>query len=865
MLTTFLLVLAQSLSKPEKAQNGKGMDVFHFNSQLTRQQAYFIIFEPLKNDFMKFQKALIVFLTLLSITINAQSRKYRAEKDKIHNIIHTKLKVDFNFEKKELNGEEWVTLKPHFYETDKLTLDAKAMKIHKVSLDGTDLPYNYDDFELKIELPKKYTRTEEFTIYIKYTARPERVKQKGSAAITDAKGLYFINPKGLEKDKPTQIWTQGETEASSCWFPTIDAPNQKTSQEIYITVPKKYVTLSNGKLEKQTDNPNGTRTDYWNFTQKHAPYLFFMGVGEYEIIKDTYKNIPVEYYVEKEYAPYARDIFGNTPEMLAFFSKITGVEYPWNKYAQIVGRDYVSGAMENTTAVIHGEKAYQMPGQLIDENVQENTIAHEAFHHWFGDLVTTESWSNLTVNESFANYSEYLWLEHKYGRNEADAHLFEDTQAYKSGDNYDKHLVRFYYDDKEDMFDAVSYNKGGAILHMLRNYLGDEAFYAGLNKYLTDYKYKAAEAHQLRLALEEVTGKDLNWFFNQWYFNSGHPKLDISYDYNKLRKTVTVNIVQTQINEFKFPFAIDIFEGGKRTRHNVFVEGRDASFTFPFTKHPNLIQINADGVLLCDIKENKVLSDYIYQLKHADNYAHKREALLEVAKRQDDKNAFNAIANAMNDDFYKIRVLALENVNLINKHTKKRVIKKIMDLANNDPKTLVQAAAVETLGKLTDPELKSVFEKGLQSKSYSVLGKSLVGMYYIDKDLAIQKSKTLPLEVKRIIATPLTRIYLEENDHDELSFIASNVMAGMFLSQNKKIQSLYKKAFDKISKSDNTKAIENLSNDIVAKGIQYKQYNFDKVGVNLLRQMVQMQKKAKPATLEANMDAIQKAMAKILE
>ncbi|WP_028891868.1 M1 family metallopeptidase [Tenacibaculum sp. 47A_GOM-205m] len=815
---------------------------------------------------MKFQKLLVVVVTLFTVALYSQSDKaYRAERDKVHSLIHTKLKVDFNFQEQEMNGEEWVTLKPHFYETDKVTLDAKAMVIHKVTMNNQPLDFNYDDFELVINLPRKYNRKEEFTLYIKYTARPERVKQKGSAAITSAKGLYFINPKGLDKNKPTQIWTQGETEASSCWFPTIDAPNQKTSQEIYMTVPQKYVTLSNGKLEKQTTNANGTRTDYWNFTQKHAPYLFFMGVGEYEIIKDKYKDIPVDYYVEKEYAPYAKDIFGNTPEMLAFFSKITGIEYPWNKYAQIVGRDYVSGAMENTTAVIHGERAYQTPGQLIDENVQENTIAHEAFHHWFGDLVTTESWSNLTVNESFANYSEYLWLEHKYGKDEADAHLFEDSEAYKQGQNYDKHLVRFYYDDKEDMFDAVSYNKGGAILHMLRNYVGDDAFYTTLNTYLTDYKYGTAEAHQLRLAFEKVTGKDLNWFFNQWYFNSGHPKLSISYDYNKLRKTVTINIMQIQMNEFKFPFAIDVFEGGKRTRHNVFVDARDASFTFPFIKQPDLIQVNADGVLLCDISENKVLSDYIYQLKHAQNYAHKREALLEVVKHQDDKNAFNAVAGAMNDDFYKIRILALENINLINKYSKKNVIDKIMRMANSDPKTLVQAAAIETLGKLTDPALKSVFDKGLQSKSYSVLGKSLVAMYYIDKQLAIQKSKTLPLEVKKIVATPLTRIYLEENDDTELSFIAGNVMAGMFLSPNKKIQSLYKEAFDKIGKSNNTEAIQNLTDDIVAKGLQYKQYNFDKVGINLLRQLVEMQKANNPSNIDNNLRVIQIATAKLLE
>ena len=815
---------------------------------------------------MKFYKIFTFIITFFTLTIFSQTDDiYRAEKEKIHDLIHTKLKVDFNFNKKELNGEEWLTLKPHFYETSKVTLDAKAMLIHKITMNNQSLDYNYDDFKLIIDLPRAYNRSEEFTIYIKYTARPEKVKQQGSAAITAAKGLYFINPTGLDKSKPTQIWTQGETEASSCWFPTIDAPNQKTSQEIFITVSNKYVTLSNGKLENQTENTNGTRTDYWNFTQKHAPYLFFMGVGEYEIVKDSYKNIPVDYYVEKKYAPYAKDIFGNTPEMLAFFSKITGVEYPWNKYAQIVGRDYVSGAMENTTAVIHGEKAYQMPGQLIDENIQENTIAHEAFHHWFGDLVTAESWSNLTVNESFANYSEYLWQEHKYGKDAADAHLLEDIEAYKNGQNFDKHLVRFTYDDKEDMFDAVSYNKGGAILHMLRKYLGDEAFYAGLNEYLTTNKYQTGEAHQLRLTFEKISGKDLNWFFNQWYFNSGHPKLEISYDYNKLRKTITVNIIQNQANNFKFPFAIDVFEGDKRTRHNVFVNGREASFTLPFNKHPDLIQVNADGVLLCDINENKVLSDYIYQLKYADNYMHKKEALLEVAKKQDDNKAFNAIANAMSDDFYKIRILALNNINLAYKNSKRKVIEKIMQIAMNDNKTLVQAAAIETLGKLIEAELKPVFEKGLQSKSFAVVGKSLVAMYYIDKDLAIKKSKTLPNAVKKIIATPLTRIYLEENDDDELTFIASNVMSGMFLSQNKKIQSLYRKAFNKIAKSNNTKAIKNLADDIVAKGIQYKQYSFDKVGINLLRQVVQKQKKENLSNRKNNIEIVKLAMAKLLE
>lgn len=810
-------------------------------------------------------KKWMIFILLMFSFINFSQTydSYRPERDKVHDLVHTKLKVDFNFDKKELNGEAWVTAKPHFYTTNILSLDAKAMIIHQVFLGNKALDYHYDGFKINIDLPKNYMKDETFTIYIKYTARPEKVKQKGSAAITSAKGLYFINADGFDKNKPTQIWTQGETEANSCWFPTIDAPNQKTTQEIYITVPNRFVTLSNGKLINQVVNgPN--RTDYWKMDKKHAPYLFFMGIGEYEIIEDSYNSIPVNYYVEKKYAPYAKDIFGKTPEMMEFFSKLLGVAFPWDTYSQIVGRDFVSGAMENTTAVIHGEQAYQTPGQLIDENTQENTIAHELFHHWFGNLVTSESWSNLTLNESFANYSEYLWREHEYGKLDADMHLFESNQAYLNGQNNNKHLVRFTYADKEDMFDLVSYNKGGAILHMLRNYLGDPAFFQGLKEYLITYKYNAAEVHQLRLIFEKITGKDLNWFFNQWYYNSGHPIIDVSYDYNTIQQKVTVNVLQLNSKEFAFPLAIDIFEGGKRIRNHVFVNRKDASFTFTYSKQPSLIQVNADGVLLCEINENKVLSDYIFQLKNAKNYAHRREALLSVSKKQEEKNAFNAVSDAMNDASYKIRILALEKIDLINKFTKKNTIQKIKQIANSDKKTLVQAVAVETLGKLTDPELKSIFIKALDSKSYSVLGKALVAMYYIDKELAIERSRKLPDEIRKILATPLTRIYIEEKDEKELPFIAKSILSGMFLIGDDATKAMYQKAFKQISESNNSEAIENLVDDMVIKGNQYKSFNFDKVVINLMRSMVKDQKRKNVANKDRNIQIIKQAMAKLL-
>ena len=814
---------------------------------------------------MKLQHLVIIFFTLLCSSIFSQTPDiYKSEREKIFDLVHTKLKVDFNFSDKTMNGEAWVTLKPHYYDANKVVLDANTMIISEVKLNEKNLNFTYNDFDLEIVLPKTYTKNQEFTLYIKYLSQPEKVKDRGSKAITDAKGLYFINTDGFDKNKTAQIWTQGETQANSAWFPTIDAPNQKMTQEIEITVPNKYATLSNGALINQIKKGKN-RTDHWKLDKKHAPYLAFIGVGEFEIIKDNYKNISVDYYVEKEYAPYAKEIFGLTPEMIGFFETKLGVEFPWNKYSQIVVRDYVSGAMENTTAVVHGEQAYQKPGQLIDNNIQENTIAHEIFHHWFGNLVTSESWSNLALNESFANYSEYLWREYKYGKVNAEMHLFDQVEAYKNAqDAKNKSLVRFTYDDREDLFDLVSYNKGGAILHMLRKVVGDKAFFEGLKLYLTKYQYQSAEVHQLRLVFEELTGKDLNWFFNQWFYGAGHPDIQVSYDYNTLRKTVTVNLFQLQAGYFQFPISIDVFEGSKKTRHTVFVDAKDASFTFPYKSQPNLIQINSDNNLICDLNENKILSDYIFQLKHADNFVHRREALFEVVKKQEEKDAFNAVVEALNDQSYKIRILALENIDLINKFSKRDAINKIINIANNDKKTLVQASAIGTLGKLIDVELIPIFEKALETKSYSVLGRALVSMYYVNKEKALKKSKTLPYEVRKILATPLTRIFIEEKDDSELPFIAKSVVSGMFLSNDEPTKILFKSAFKQISESNNTVAIQNVVDDMVVKGKQYKGFNFDKVAINLMRNMVNDQKKADKPNREKNIAIIKAAMAKLL-
>lgn len=805
---------------------------------------------------------ILIFFTIFYATAQ---KTYQPEREKINSLVHTKLKIDFNFKTKQVNGEAWLTLKPHFYNTQKVTLDAKQFTINKVKVNNKTAKYKYDKNQIVIDLNKTYKKGQEYSIYIKYIANPEKVLNEGGLAISDNKGLYFINPLGTEKDKPTQIWTQGETESNSCWFPTIDTPNQKTTQEIYITVPKKYLTLSNGKLISQTNNNNNTRTDYWKMDKKHAPYLVFVGVGEFSVVKDKWQDKEVNYYVEKEYEYVAKDIFGNTPEMITFFSNLTKIPFPWNKYHQIAVRDFVSGAMENTTAVVHAEDVQQHKGQLIDENKWEGTIAHELFHHWFGNLVTTESWANLTVNESFATYSVYLWYEYKYGKDKAAAHLHKDVQSYLESQNENKKLVRFYYKDKDDMFDTVSYQKGSAILHMLRDFLGDDAFFEGLHLYLTKHKFGTAEAHQLRLALEEVSGKDLNWFFNQWYFGSGHIKLNVSYDYNTITKNVTVNIKQIG-KEFKFPLSIDIYEEEKKAkRHHVWVDAKDKSFTFTFNKIPRLINVDAKKVLLAEITDNKTLEQYIYQYHNAPEYLDRLYALQQVVKQQSNKQAFNTVAKALNDKYYEIRIFALKNIDLFLKNSKQPTIQEIENIARKDPKTLVRAAAIEVLGKLIDIKYKELFKQSVTHDSYAIKGSSLVALYQIDKESGAEALKTFNNQLKNSLPDAVTSIYINEKDKTELPFIANHVLKGMFLTSDKEKQKMYAQAFRWIAEGNNIEAIKNITNSFVKYGNQYRKYQFDQVAVNMLNQVLFIQQKSSNTNKEKSILIIKEGLAKLLK
>ncbi len=705
---------------------------------------------------------------------------YNPSYKRTNDLLHTKLELSFNWEKQHVLGKAWLDFKPLFYSTNILELDAKGFDIHAIEVNGKKVEYDYDDEILTIALGKEFSAKEKYQVFIDYTAKPNERKAGGSAAITSDKGLFFINPTKDEGDKPQQIWTQGETENNSAWFPTVDKPNERTTQEIYLTVRDEFKTLSNGLLKSSKKNSDGTRTDYWDMDMPHAPYLFMLAIGDFAIVEEKWEGMLLQYYVEPKYEKHAKAIFSNTPEMLTFFSDYVGVKYPWQKYSQVVVRDYVSGAMENTTGVIFGDFVQRTDRELID-NTNERIVAHELMHHWFGDLVTCESWANLTMNEGFANYSEYLWFEHEYGRDAADYHLFGEQAGYlNSATMMGAHpLIHFGYNDKEDMFDAHSYNKGGAVLHMLRKTVGDDAFRAGLKKYLTDNQFEAVEAHDLRLAMEDVTGMDLNWFFNQWYFEEGHPTVNIEYGYDASSSEAIVSIKQTQEGNypgiFILPMAIDIYLTNNKApiRKMVQMDQREQTFRFPVSAKPKLILADAEHYLLGSFEENnKSEEEYVFQFNNAPLFKDRYTALL--GTKESSSNAVKTIREkALNDKFWAIRNLALDAVTLTDNPA---VITKIADIAKNDPHSKVKASALLKLAEIGDKQHTNIVKSAISNeKSYTVIAAGLEALAVLDIDEAISYAPKLEKEESASILAAVGKLYAEKGEIAKMPFFEKHL------------------------------------------------------------------------------------------
>lgn len=692
-------------------------------------------------------KDTVQYVTMDTMEVSAAAGPvpYRATATKVWEIKHTRIALSFNFKEKTADVKEWISLTPYFYQVDTLVLDAKGMRIDSVLMvtpkGKTKVNYTYENDQLTIRFGQVFRMGFNVELYLKYTAMPYAKSAGGSGAIRDDRGLYFINTDYKVPHKPSQIWTQGETESNSHWMITIDKPNTRFTSQIELTVPDSFTTLSNGALIKKIPAGKGMRTDIWKMDMPLSVYTAMFAIGKFKVDVNNWRGKEVSYYVEPEYEQVAYLMFNHTRDMMEYFSQRTGVPYPWNKYSSVVVRDYVSGAMENTSATLFGEFMNQNAREVADKN-SEDVVCHELFHQWFGDYVTCESWSNITVNESFANYGEQMWRSYRYGKASCDELAYNDLMGYIATSSFkDPPLVRFKYDSREDVFDAISYNKGGAILRYLNFLMGDAAFDKAMNIYLTKNALKATEADHWRLAVEEATGQDWNWFFNQWYYRGGHPVLKVSYDYNDSLQKLTVTVKQNQEDSsfmYRLPLKAAIFYDHEKTVVDWEIAKKKHIFTFPYKNGvPPVIVPDHAHVLPGEIKDGKKMQQWKVQMANTDDYISKRLAVNAASKLLSDGNSQAIIDLALKDNIHPIRKHALSQLrNTTNEKYQKRWAEYVISVAKYDSDKLVRAEAFYTLGDWKVAEGKDLMLKAVRYSSYAIAGAALEALSKIDMDTA---------------------------------------------------------------------------------------------------------------------------------
>jgi aminopeptidase N len=487
------------------------------------------------------------------------------------NIDHMWLSVEPDFEHRTIKCKQQLKLTTR-QETDKIQIDCaanetgqpaannhKPIQIESVFLsdaasDGVrkKISYSISENKLIIETAERLLEGSKGHLFINYTA-------KGSPP---GQGFHFIK---RDEQSSKQAWTQGEAIESRNWFPCFDNPQIKFPREISVIVPENFIVISNGEMDIIDQEVNGEKKKkyVWEEPNPNPAYLTSITIGEFiETSKgEIYKGrVPLRYYVPKDREEDADRTFKDTSKMMEFFETFLDTEYPYSKYSQVMVEDFPYGGMENTTCTtlntdyLHDKRAH------LDFS-SDDVITHELAHHWFGDLVTCKDWEHIWLNEGFASYFEALYLEHNKGSNESQYYLLQIVDTYIEASKLDKlALVTKYYRHPDEQFDfGHMYKKGGYVVHMLRNYIGNDDFRKSLKTYLERYKHKTAETDDLRQIFEEISGKSLEQFFDQWLFGKGHPQLEVKYSKENSTNNVKLIIEQKQVDgKFEFPVEIKL-------------------------------------------------------------------------------------------------------------------------------------------------------------------------------------------------------------------------------------------------------------------------------------------------------------------
>ena len=568
--------------------------------------------------------------------------------------------------------------------------------------------------------------------------------------VKSGRGLTYITTDGLPH-RPPQIWSQGESRDNHYWFPTYDFPNDKMTWELVASVPREDMAVSNGRLVADVTH-GATRTLTWRQEKPSATYLVSLIVAPLVKIHDAWRGVPVDYYVYREDSAKAWRLFHITPDMIETYTALTGVRYPWAKYAQTTVADFFGG-MENVSATTLVDWLPDARAYLDRPFFQVDLIPHELSHQWFGDYVTLSSWANMWLNEGFAEFMPGQYWGKKLGPHA--------EQAYYGGE-YSTYLR---IDARRAMPLASLgsnnvYPKGALVLEMLKRYLGPERFWASVHRYLEDHAYGVATTDDLRQAVLAATGENLDWFWNEWMYQAGYPRFDVTASYDSTRRALTLTVRQTQDtvltdstaprpNEpaalradsarlrftvpavFRMPLVVRVGTASGDVTQRVRIDAREQTVTIPdLSGAPTMVVFDDGNRVLKSLHFDQPTPWLATQLRTAQDLWDRQWAIGQLATRTADPAAGAALADAaVHADHDRTRRQAVEALAGFPAEPSLPAL----EAALADTVSAVRAAAVRALGRFAgDRQLELVRRVWSGDSSYEVRAAAVASLVQLD-------------------------------------------------------------------------------------------------------------------------------------
>jgi aminopeptidase N len=638
--------------------------------------------------------------------------RYHYAPDRQVDVLHIKLDVTPDFERRTVAGTASITVTPISGSVEFLRLDAVDLSIDAVRCDEVgiaDFVSTREDLQIAFATP--VAPGKQITVHVDYSAQPTA-------------GLYFRTPQQGYPASDTHIWTQGETHEARHWFPCFDYPNERSSTEVICHVPAGMTVLSNGRRLGESTDKNGLTAVHWLHEKPHVSYLICLVAGNLTKLTKQHRDVPLGFYTQPTLAEHAANSFRDTPSIMAFYEQEIGVPFPWPKYDQVTIRDFLFGGMENTTlTTLTSGTIFSRETENI--HTTRRLDAHEMAHQWFGDYVTCKDWSHLWLNEGFATYYTHLYEGHAFGQDALLYGLYRDaTNRVLTQKDDKKPVVYRGYKNAMEQFDYRSYPKGSWVLHMLRCQLGPDLYRRCVKAYLEEHALGSVVSDDFRKVLEQHSGRTLDRFFDQWLYHPRHPDLKISYAWLLKQRLAKVTIEQTQrvdddVLLYHFPTKLRFIVDGKPVDREIQVTKAREDFYVALDRQPSIVRFDPEYTVLADVSFDKPNDLLKAQIANTDDMMGRLLACKSLGERKTHQSV-GLLETALNTDpFYGVRITAAE---ALAKHESKEADQVLRNSWRGQTDARVRLAVVEHVTKrFTEDTLESILEVLAEERNPAIL------------------------------------------------------------------------------------------------------------------------------------------------